>query len=80
MCWMSVQEELSVRIFPSSCCNLCSDYKPGALDTADKFPHLTVYGVDLSPPPEIWVPPNCILEVDDLTCAWTWNHKWDLVH
>ena len=26
----------------------------------------TVRGVDLYPPPDNWVPPNCILEVDDV--------------
>ena len=26
----------------------------------------TVYGVDLYPPPQSWLPPNCILEVDDM--------------
>lgn len=25
-----------------------------------------VVGVDLSPPPDLWVPPNCKLEVDDV--------------
>lgn len=33
-----------------------------AIDVADRYPHATVRGVDLSPPPEDWVPPNCILE------------------
>lgn len=26
------------------------------------------------------VPPNCILEVDDVSQPWTWNIKFDLVH
>lgn len=26
------------------------------------------------------VPPNCILEVDDITKDWTWRIKFDLVH
>lgn len=30
---------------------------------------VTVHGVDLYPPPQKWVPPNCILEVDDFTKA-----------
>lgn len=41
---------------------------------------VTVHGVDLSPPPETWVPPNCIFEVDDVTKPWTWNEKFDLIH
>lgn len=51
-----------------------------AIDVADKFPNVTVYGVDLHPPPQTWVAPNCILEVDDVTQRWTWAHKFDLVH
>lgn len=41
---------------------------------------VTVHGVDLSPPPETWVPPNCIFEVDDVTKPWTWTEKFDLIH
>lgn len=33
-----------------------------AREVADKFPHTVVTGVDLYPPPETWVPPNCKLE------------------
>lgn len=38
-----------------------------AIEVADQRPNCTVHGVDLYPPPQTWVPPNCILEVDDLT-------------
>ena len=41
-----------------------------AIDVADRFPNLTVHGVDLYPPPQTWVPPNCIFEVDDLSKPW----------
>lgn len=51
-----------------------------AIDVADKFPHLTVRGVDLYPPPATWVPPNAIFEVDDFLQEWTWSVKFDLVH
>ncbi|KAK3705923.1 hypothetical protein LTR37_013076 [Vermiconidia calcicola] len=51
-----------------------------AIDTADKFPDATVYGVDLYPPPHSWVPPNCFLEVEDVLSDWTWKHKFDLIH
>lgn len=51
-----------------------------ALDVANMLPNVTVYGTDLYPPPTDWVAPNCILEVDDMTKTWTWNHKFDLVH
>ncbi|CAG8057235.1 unnamed protein product [Penicillium salamii] len=40
----------------------------------------TVRGVDLFPPPVSWLPPNCILEVDDVTKEWTWQQPFDLVH
>lgn len=44
------------------------------------FAIATVRGVDLFPPPVSWLPPNCILEVDDVLREWTWRQKFDLVH
>ncbi|KAJ5777336.1 hypothetical protein N7520_000582 [Penicillium odoratum] len=40
----------------------------------------TVRGVDLYPPPIIWVPPNCILEVDNILEERTWREPFDLIH
>lgn len=37
-----------------------------ATDVANKFPEAVVAGFDLFPPPEMWVPPNCKLEVDNV--------------
>ena len=37
-----------------------------AVAVADMMPGATVHGVDLYPPPDTWVPPNCVFEVDDL--------------
>ncbi|KAK5126839.1 hypothetical protein LTR08_004589 [Meristemomyces frigidus] len=51
-----------------------------AIDVADKFPEAIVHGVDLYPPPNSWVPPNCYLEVEDVTLEWTWQHRFDLIH
>lgn len=51
-----------------------------AVDVADKFPDMYVRGVDLYPPPQIWVPENCTLEVDDVCKPWIWNEKFDLIH
>jgi len=51
-----------------------------AIDVADMFPNATVRGVDLFPPPVSWVPPNCVLEVDDVQQEWTWHDKFDLIH
>ncbi|KAJ5605798.1 hypothetical protein N7510_008579 [Penicillium lagena] len=51
-----------------------------AIDVADLFPNAVVRGVDLYPPPVSWVPPNCILEVDDVLQEWTWRQKFDLIH
>lgn len=52
-----------------------------AIDVADRYPNFTVTGVDLFPPPQTWVPPNCLLEVDDATkIPWTFGHKFDLIH
>ena len=51
-----------------------------AIDTADKFPEALVTGVDLMPPSNDYMPPNCVLEVDDVTEAWTWQKQFDLIH
>ncbi|KAK0124109.1 hypothetical protein ONS95_009092 [Cadophora gregata] len=51
-----------------------------AIEVADKYPSATVYGVDLYPPPAVWVPPNCVFQVDDVTQEWTWNKQFDLIH
>lgn len=40
----------------------------------------TVRGVDLFPPPVTWIPPNCIMEVDDILQDWTWREPFDLIH
>lgn len=51
-----------------------------AIDMADMLPDTLVRGVDLFPPPVTWIPPNCILEVDDVLEDWTWRDKFDLIH
>ncbi|EPS30257.1 hypothetical protein PDE_05208 [Penicillium oxalicum 114-2] len=51
-----------------------------AIDVADQYPEATVRGVDLFPPPVTWVPPNCVLEVDDVQRPWTWKEPFDLIH
>ncbi|CAI7622909.1 unnamed protein product [Penicillium manginii] len=50
-----------------------------AIDVADLF-NARVRGVDLFPPPNSWIPPNCIFEVDDVLKQWTWHEKFDLIH
>lgn len=40
----------------------------------------TVRGVDIFPPPVSWMPPNCILEVDDVLREWTWREPFDFIH
>lgn len=51
-----------------------------AIDVADQFPNLAVHGVDLYPPPQVWMPPNCTFDVDDVNQEWTWSTRWDLIH
>ncbi|KAJ6121329.1 S-adenosyl-L-methionine-dependent methyltransferase [Penicillium capsulatum] len=51
-----------------------------AIDVADMFPSAIVRGVDIFPPPVSWVPPNCILEVDDVVREWTWDDPFDFIH
>lgn len=41
---------------------------------------MTVRGIDLFPPPQNAVPPNCILEVDDMLKPWTFDTPFDLIH
>lgn len=43
------------------------------MDIADRFENFTVHGVDLYPPPQNWIPPNCIFEVDDMSKPWVWQ-------
>lgn len=50
------------------------------IDTADKFPSALINGVDLFPPPTVWMPPNCTLEVEDVNGSWTWKKHFDLIH
>ncbi|CAG8148345.1 unnamed protein product [Penicillium salamii] len=51
-----------------------------AIDVADMFPNSTVRGVDLFPPPVTWMPPNCVIEVDNVLEDWTWREQFDLIH
>ena len=51
-----------------------------AIEVADMFPQAVVRGVDLYPPSSPWVPPNCVLEVDDCLEDWTYHAKFDLIH
>lgn len=51
-----------------------------AIDVADHFPSTLVTGVDLYPPPNTWISPNCKLEVDDVLKPWTWAVSFDLIH
>ena len=39
-----------------------------------------VQGIDLYPPPDTWVPPNCKLEVDDVLKPWTFQKSFDFIH
>lgn len=51
-----------------------------SIDILTKRNTATVRGVDLFPPPVTWMPPNCILEVDNIAEEWTWNEPQDLIH
>lgn len=52
-----------------------------AVEVADLLPQAFVQGVDLSPPPDTWVPPNCKFEVDDVLKKWMFAEKgkFDLI-
>lgn len=47
---------------------------------ANRFPDITVHGVDLFPPPSGWVAANCRFEIDDVTKPWQCDHKSALVY
>lgn len=32
------------------------------------------------PPPVLWMPPNCVFEVDDVLREWTWREPFDFIH
>ena len=51
-------------------------------DVADRFPSALIHGVDISPPPDTWVPLNCEFEVDDVLKPWEFkeNGKFGLIH
>ena len=49
-------------------------------DVADRLPQAIVHGIDLFPPQVKWMPPNCILEVDNAAADWTWTYKMDFIH
>lgn len=49
-------------------------------EVGDRYPSAFVQGVDLSPVPQDWVPPNCKFEVDDVLKPWMYQQKFNLVH
>lgn len=51
-----------------------------AKEIANEYPSAAVLGIDLSPPPQEWVPPNCKLEVEDILKPWDFSHKFELIH
>lgn len=65
---------------PKNVLDIGTGHGSWAIDMADMYPTAVVRGVDLFPPPVSWIPPNCILEVDDVLQQWTWRDKFDLIH
>lgn len=53
-----------------------------ARDVADMYPRALVRGIDLYPPPDKYVPPNCRLEVDDMLKKWEFKEEgqYELIH
>lgn len=40
----------------------------------------SIQGIDLYPPSDGWLPPNCSFEVDDALSEWTYTYDFDLIH
>ncbi|KAK2041972.1 methyltransferase [Colletotrichum somersetense] len=51
-----------------------------AVDFGDEHPEATVVGVDLSPVPLSFVPPNVRFEIDDIEEPWTFSEPFDYIH
>ncbi|KAL8940789.1 MAG: hypothetical protein Q9211_002111 [Gyalolechia sp. 1 TL-2023] len=52
-----------------------------AIEMAEEFPNAQVVGTDLSPIQPVWVPPNCMFEVDNVTAEWTFRkNSFDFIH
>ena len=52
-----------------------------AIETGDKYPSITIVGVDESPIQPLWVPPNVQFEIDDVTKPWLYSDdSFDFVH
>ena len=53
-----------------------------AIQFADKYPSAEVIGSDLSPIQPLWVPRNCIFEIDDVESEWLFSRDevFDLIH
>ncbi|KAL4893229.1 S-adenosyl-L-methionine-dependent methyltransferase [Aspergillus ambiguus] len=51
-----------------------------AIDAADMFPEAIVIDTDLSPIQPSWVPPNCLVEIDDFELDWNFSQCFDYIH
>ncbi|KAK1449799.1 hypothetical protein CMEL01_07135 [Colletotrichum melonis] len=51
-----------------------------AIDFGDEHPEAEVIGVDLTPVPTAFVPPNVKFEVDDIEEPWTYSQPFDYIH
>lgn len=52
-----------------------------AIDMADAYPSSEVIGTDISPIQPLWVPQNCIFEIEDAQLDWTFDQsRFDFVH
>ncbi|KAK1574592.1 methyltransferase domain-containing protein [Colletotrichum navitas] len=51
-----------------------------AVDFGEEHPESEVLGVDLSPVPLSFVPPNVRFEVDDVEEPWTYSQPFDYIH
>lgn len=70
---MCLDGSLTATILPSSAQNIF-DVGTGtgiwAIEMGDKYTSAQITGVDISPIQPVWVPPNVLFEIDDITKPW----------
>ena len=60
--------------------DVCTGTGSWAVDIADKYPDLTVNGVDWAPVQPDWVPHNLYFDTEDMRRPWEFGRSYDYIH